>query len=102
MTKEHMNVELTIKNMSEINNTDRREIHHGFDSGSYCNAYVTEDWDVAKKEIESGYTGFYRMAFLVGFFGTYELHEIGDELVRDEVEHYREVFRRVFPEIAID
>ena len=88
--------------MSTMTNTDILETHRGFDAGNYCNAYETEDWDLAKQKIESGYTEFYRMAFLLGFFSTYELHEITDELLRDEVEHYREVFRKDFPEIAID
>jgi len=84
-------IEETIKDMGEINDTDRLEVSHDFDHGNYTCAYVTENYDVVHDDM-NGKTGFYRIGCLVGFFSSYELHEI-PERWRDEVAHYREVIR---------
>ena len=59
-----------------------------FDAGNYCNAYETTDWDAAWSKYCEKYKA-HDTAFLLGFFASYELHEIADEIVRAEVERAR-------------
>lgn len=64
----------------------------GFDSGNYANAYVSKDfaaaWEAEQEEEDGSYAEFesdedakraFEAAFLIGFFGSYETHEIHDE-----------------------
>ena len=63
--------------MSEIDRERDRLISSGFSDGNYCNAYETQDFiaatdhrqDFIKEEA-------YRTGFTLGFFSSYELHEI--------------------------
>lgn len=92
-------IERIIKGIGNINDTDKLEVSHGFSRGNYASAYETEDYEVARDAVD-GNTGFYRIAHMLGFFSSYELHEIHDEEIRMEVEHYRAVFKIMFPWIA--
>lgn len=73
-------------------------VSRGFDAGNFANAYETENYSKAlrglklpravdgsrlPRELEDAY----RAAFTLGFFGTYELHEMGSH-----VEAYREAY----------
>lgn len=56
-----------------------RDTHlsRGFDSGNYCNAYETNDFDHAvKMKFLDDRLPEYKAAFILGFFGSYELDEI--------------------------
>jgi len=86
-------VERTLENMGELNCTDKLELSHGFNHGNYANAYTTEDYDQMQDDL-NGRTGFFRVGCLLGFFASYEAHEIPDDW-RDEVEHYRAVARKL-------
>jgi hypothetical protein len=61
-------------------NTDTL-IRHGFTAGSYCNAYETQSLTDATYRItpsqENYATVAFRQAFILGFFSTYTLDEIG-------------------------
>jgi len=52
-------------------------ISQGFDAGNYASAYISQDYQTAfdrgtgKKEHEA-----YCVAYILGFFSSYELHEI--------------------------
>jgi hypothetical protein len=53
------------------------ELSHGFSAGNYCNAYETQDLEGAlKKRAVASRSPAYRAAFVLGFFASYELHEI--------------------------
>lgn len=78
-------------NTDQLNTIDKTELSHGFYRGNYANAYETEDYEQAVKQLV-GQTGFYRVGFLVGFFSSYELHEVPGEQ-QDEVERYRKAFQ---------
>jgi hypothetical protein len=92
-------LESTLAAMGELSLTDKDCIHQGFDAGNYAAAYETEDYDVAQAAI-NGTNGLYRAGHLVGFFGSYELHEIPEQW-RDDVEHYRAVIEALDLGIAI-
>jgi len=53
------------------------ELSHGFDAGNYCNAYETQDIEDAlvMRDVRD-HSKAYRNAFILGFFSSYELHEI--------------------------
>ena len=72
----------------KLNDTDKLELSHGFDRGNDASAYETEDYEQARDAI-NGSTSYYRIGHLLGFFSSYELHEIPGEW-RDEVEGWRE------------
>lgn len=53
---------------------ERDEMSRAFDSGNYANAYETTDIDECGLDEMSEHE---RAAFVLGFFGTYTLDEIG-------------------------
>lgn len=55
-----------------------------FDAGNFANAYETADWEAAWEDHCEEHAEA-RHAFLLGFFSSYELHEVSED-VRDEVE----------------
>ena len=63
----------------------------GFDSGNYANAYVSTDFDESwwnDEDDEFKGNPLYRAGFVVGFYSSYEDHEVpGDNL--DELETAR-------------
>lgn len=59
-------------------------LSHGFDAGNYANAYTSEDLDEAWEIEEDGRPGnaeseHFRAAFVIGFFSSYEEHEIPED-----------------------
>ena len=66
--------------------SERMDYSRGFDRGNYGNAYESQDW-----EAWSETNGFddrsvaYRQGMLVGFFSTYAISEIGDEMLAEYV-----------------
>jgi hypothetical protein len=67
---------------------DYHDKSHGFDAGNYAAAYETEDYEVAANRIAGKVSKTYMQAHMLGFFSSYELHEIPEEW-RDEVERLR-------------
>jgi len=53
------------------------ELSHGFSAGNYCNAYETSNLEEAleKRDLEERSEP-YSVAFVMGFFASYELEEI--------------------------
>ena len=51
-------------------------LSRAFDSGNYAAAYVTEDYERALHECCSERSDAYRAAFTLGFFASYERHEV--------------------------
>lgn len=61
-------------------------LSRGFDAGNYCNAYETQDYETGlakrtakpragvRRELQQAW----QVAFTLGFFGSYELHEMGE------------------------
>jgi hypothetical protein len=78
-----------IERFGELTTTDRRCIDAGFAAGNYSNGCETEDYTETEKQ-RDGRNGFWRMGFLLGFFSSYELHEVPPEY-REQVGTYREV-----------
>lgn len=58
----------------------RLDLSQGFSAGNYCNAYETRDFSsaVVKRQIKDKSTA-YATAFILGFFASYENHEIPGE-----------------------
>jgi hypothetical protein len=56
------------------------DLSRGFSAGNYCNAYETQDFAsaIVKREVKDKSSAF-AIAFTMGFFGSYELHEIPDD-----------------------
>lgn len=53
-------------------------VSRGFDAGNFANAYETQDYDAAiGNRRVSRDKGPFGLAFILGFFGSYELHEMG-------------------------
>lgn len=62
-------------------------LHRGYDSGNYAAAYISENfrraWDETLKEMDSDTRKLrhvdpkaFRAAFMLGFFSSYETHEL--------------------------
>jgi hypothetical protein len=89
-------VNLTTKPYNEI---DKAEFNRGFDRGNYASNYETETGYQAVADKICGENGFYRIGHLLGFFSSFEIHEIPENeeihghLCKDEVEKYRKEFR---------
>lgn len=56
------------------------QISRGFDAGNYANAYETTDYDRALASLSMNRSAAYKAAFTLGFFGSYEPHEMGSHL----------------------
>lgn len=56
------------------------QISRGFDAGNYANAYETTDYDRAIASLSMNRSKAYVAAFTLGFFGSYEPHEMGSHL----------------------
>jgi hypothetical protein len=64
--------------VKEASMSDRDlRLSHGFDAGNYCSSYETVDYTkaVAMRDLK-GSGKPYATAFILGFFASYELHEI--------------------------
>ena len=68
--------------MEEFTLGQRFEMSRAFDAGNYANAYDTQDLSTCEIDEMSQHE---RAAFVLGFFGSYSLDEIGsDREVYDE------------------
>lgn len=68
--------------MRTFNLDEQTEIRRAFDAGNYANAYETNDLDECGIDEMSEHE---RAAFVLGFFATYSLDEIGsDREIYDE------------------
>ena len=72
------------------------ELSQGFSAGNYCNAYEAQDLadGLAKRDITAA-SAAYHAAFIMGFFGSYELHEISSTYREQFDEGYRVACRHV-------
>lgn len=71
------------------------ELSHGFSAGNYANAYQTQDLDEVSEVLEANGSR-YRAAFILGFFSSYELHEIpADARERFDEAYHSEAGQRV-------
>ena len=67
----------------------------GYDRGNYGAAYESEDWESWREEnappegLTSEQRADYEAGMLLGFFSSFEVYEIGDPDVADQVEHLR-------------
>lgn len=64
------------------------DLSRGFSAGNYANAYETEDYETARNALKTEPSEAYFAAFTLGFFATYELHEMGEHR-----ETYEEAYR---------
>lgn len=58
---------------------ERLQLSHGFDRGNYANAYETTDYETFLNNLpedESFVKHHYRIGCLLGFFSSYEIHEV--------------------------
>lgn len=59
--------------------TDRdTELSRGFDAGNYAAAYETTDYSEAIAKLSMNRSDEYVAAFTLGFFSSYEHHEMGE------------------------
>lgn len=70
------------------------DLLRAYDNGNYVIAYETEDVDKAWDSLPDGYSTEEEAAFLLGFFSTFELHEMGPE-AESFVAAYEAVGRRL-------
>lgn len=64
-------------------------LSQGFSAGNYCNAYETEDYTKAMSQRDLRGSGKdYATGFIMGFFGSYELHEIPETHKQAFIEAY--------------
>jgi hypothetical protein len=61
----------------------------GFDAGNYDAAYVSETMTEELRDRMESKSREYRCGYLVGFYSSFELHEIPNEEDRQEVEALR-------------
>lgn len=54
------------------------DIRRGFDAGNYANAYETTCLETALAALSMNRSADYESAFILGFFGSYERHEMGE------------------------
>lgn len=69
----------------------KTEFSHGFDRGNYGNAYESQDWE-SWSERQGEQSEVYRQGMLLGFFSSYEIDEISDELIAGEVAYLRDIY----------
>lgn len=68
----------------------KTQYSNGYDRGNYGNAYESGDWEAwAERNEFTERSKAYRDGMVMGFFSSYELHEIDDEIMRDHVEALR-------------
>lgn len=74
--------------MSKPSVDELTDYSRGWDRGNYGSAYESTDWDTWYSTTVA-HSNAYREGMLLGFFSSYELDEITDEYVREEVEALR-------------
>ncbi len=81
----------------------KEDLSRGFDHGNYGNAYECDDWETWCESQGDGegdedelacdaWSPEFHAGALLGFFGSYELHEISDEEVREHVAALRALY----------
>lgn len=63
--------------------TTAKDFYTGIDNGNYDNTYVSDQYCKVVGSLE------FRVGYLLGFFGSYELHEVPFQH-QDEVEFWRD------------
>lgn len=62
----------------------------GFDRGNYGNAYEPQDWNSWWADnCDANSAPEYAEGALLGFFSTYEIHEISDDVIAEAVAELR-------------
>lgn len=72
----------------DMTRRQKDDLSRGFDRGNYGNAYESQNWEAWSKRIARK-SDHYRMGALLGFFSSYEIDEISDEELADEVRTLR-------------
>lgn len=68
------------------------EYSRGFDRGNYGSQYEGQDWESwSEKNRYEERSAAYREGMLMGFFSSYELHEVPDEELRHELSVLRAI-----------
>ena len=74
----------------EMTLDEQTDFSRGFDRGNYGNAYESQDFGTWYDANEIGYqSAYYTEGAILGFFSSYELNEISDEIAREDVMHLR-------------
>jgi hypothetical protein len=71
---------------------EKTEFSRGFDAGNYANAYETQCFGTWYDQVSEGKTAHYIEGMILGFWSSYELDEIGDEITREDVRALREKY----------
>lgn len=80
-----------------MSQSERDDLSRGFAHGNYGNAYESQDWEAWRESDpdDDEHDGVWSPAFLrgalLGFFSSYELDEIADEELRDQVRSLRAI-----------
>lgn len=53
------------------------DLSRGFDAGNYASAYETDDLDAALESPSADGSEAFRTAFILGFYSSYEIEEMG-------------------------
>ena len=89
-----------VDQIADIEATDRSlAVSNGYDAGNYCNAYECSDLETALGRMEARdawrsanvapiHREWYRAAFILGFFASYENHEIPADAFDEFCEAY--------------
>lgn len=73
----------------------------GFDRGNFGGAYESENWQQwSERNHYAKHSKPYQDGMLMGFFSSYEAHEIADLDIRDQVEALRGTFGAIVETLA--
>ena len=75
--------------MSDLTQAQKDDVNHGFSAGNYANAYETTDYETAVARLSMNRPAEYIAAFTLGFFASYELHE----MTTDEAEAFTKAYK---------
>lgn len=76
-----------------MDTNQQSQFSNGFDHGNYCNAYETEDFEIAGRCLK-GKSEYFVAGFVLGFYSSYEIHEVPSGLMQDTVTYYRKLFAK--------
>ena len=81
--------------MATIEISPEESYSRGFDRGNFGNAYESQDWDSWYADNCETPEGMDRSAYqdglLLGFFSSYEISEISDDMAAEEVASLRKI-----------
>lgn len=94
---------ITLTDVATRDLDEKTAFSHGFNRGNYGSAYESQDWeswsvdlnDAADERGDSAHLGSFHEGALLGFFSSYELDEIPDDMVDDV-----EALRAAYPEVC--